>query len=73
MAAPPSRGWWEEELMEKQIACGDVVHGCKAVFTAPTQEELLKKVIAHAEEVHGIKEVSPEMAAQVTEAIRDFA
>ena len=59
--------------MEKRIACGDVVHGCKAVFTAPTTEELLKKVVAHAEEVHGIKEVTPELETQVTEAIRDFA
>jgi predicted small metal-binding protein len=59
--------------MEKRIACGDVVHGCKAVFTAPTTEELMKKVIAHAEEAHGIKDVTPEMATKVTEAIRDFA
>ena len=59
--------------MEKRIACGDVVHGCKAVFTAPTREELIKKVVAHAEEVHGIKEITPAIEAQVNEAIRDFA
>jgi predicted small metal-binding protein len=59
--------------MDKHIACGDVVHGCKAVFTAPTKEELMKKIAAHADEAHGIKEVTPEIEAQINEAIRDFA
>ncbi len=59
--------------MEKQIACGDVVHGCKAVFTAPTRDELIKKIVAHAEEAHGIKELTPDIETQVNAAIRDFA
>jgi len=59
--------------MEKRIACGDVVPGCKMVLTAPTKDELVKKVVAHAAEVHGITDVSPEVAASVNAAIKDVA
>ena len=57
--------------MEKRIACGDVVPGCKTVLTAATKDELVKKVVAHAAEAHGITEVTPEVGAKVNAAIRD--
>jgi predicted small metal-binding protein len=57
--------------MEKRIACNDVVPGCTFTATAATQEELLKKVLAHALEHHGVTDVTPELAARVTSAIRD--
>jgi predicted small metal-binding protein len=57
--------------MEKRIACGDVVPGCKTVMTAPTTEELMKKVAAHAAEAHGVTQVTPQLAAQVNAAIKD--
>jgi predicted small metal-binding protein len=57
--------------MEKRIACNDVVPGCTFTATAATQDELLKKVLAHASADHGVTEVTPELAARVTSAIRD--
>ena len=59
--------------MEKRIACGDVVPGCKVVLTAPTKDELVKKVVAHAAHAHGITEVTPEVAAKVNASIQDVA
>ena len=59
--------------MEKRIACGDVVPGCKTVLTAPTKDELVKKVVAHAAQAHGITDVTPEVAAKVNASIQDVA
>jgi len=57
--------------MEKRIACNDVVPGCAFTATAATEEELLKKALAHASQAHRVTEVTPELAAKVTSAIRD--
>lgn len=54
----------------RYIACGDVVPGCKFIAHATTDAELLSKVVAHAAKDHGIAEVSPELAAKVTAAIK---
>ena len=45
--------------------------GCTFTATGATQEELLKKVLAHASQDHGVTDVTPELAAKVTSAIRD--
>jgi predicted small metal-binding protein len=57
--------------MEKRIACGDVVPGCKMVLTAGSEDDLVKKVVAHAAKDHGITEVTPEIAAQVKASIKE--
>lgn len=57
--------------MAKQLACGDVVPGCKFVTTAPSEAELMQAVARHAVEVHGVKEISPELLAKVKAAVRD--
>ena len=57
--------------MEKRIACNDVMPGCTFTATAATEEELLKKVMAHAQ-AHGITKLTPELAAKVKSAIRDY-
>ncbi len=57
--------------MKKQIACNDIVPGCKFVATAGSEEELLKEVANHAGYDHGVKEVSPELLAKVKKAIRE--
>jgi predicted small metal-binding protein len=59
--------------MEKRLACGDIVPGCKFVATAPTEDELMKKVVAHAAKEHGITDVTPELASQVKAAITETA
>jgi predicted small metal-binding protein len=56
--------------MSKQIACGDVVHGCGFTAEAATEAELVEKVKAHAAEKHGVKDVTPELAAKVKAAIQ---
>ena len=38
--------------MSFTLACGDVIPGCPATFTADTQEELMAQVAAHANSVH---------------------
>ena len=54
----------------KYIACAEIVPDCAFTATAATEEELLKKVVAHAAHDHGITEVTPELAAKVTAAIK---
>ena len=53
----------------KSFACGDVVPGCEAQWTAADDEQLLAFVAAHAAEAHGLTEVSPELANRVQAAI----
>lgn len=55
----------------KEFACGAVVPGCQAEFRAETEDELIGQIAHHAKEEHGIDEVSPELAAQVREKIRE--
>ena len=49
----------------KRFACGLVVPGCTATFTAPTEDGILEQVARHAREDHGLTDVSPELVAQV--------
>ncbi len=55
----------------KQFACGDVVPGCAATFSRPTEDELLADVGAHAAAEHGMTEVPPEVLDQVKAGIKD--
>ncbi|HUA74917.1 MAG TPA: DUF1059 domain-containing protein [Solirubrobacteraceae bacterium] len=55
----------------KAFACGAVVPGCTAAFTADTEEELLGCVAEHAERDHGMKEIPPEVVAQVKANVRE--
>lgn len=57
--------------MAKQLACGDVVPGCTFVAKAKDHDDLMKQVVTHAAEVHGVTEVSPELLAKVTAAVKD--
>jgi predicted small metal-binding protein len=57
--------------MAKQIACGDVVGGCRFTAEAATESELVEKVRAHAAKDHGVKEITPELAARVKAAIQE--
>ena len=54
----------------RRIACGDVVAGCGFTASAETDDELIQKVAAHAAEHHGVNEITPELAAKVSAAIR---
>ncbi|MCS5729580.1 DUF1059 domain-containing protein [Herbiconiux moechotypicola] len=53
----------------KAFACGDVVPGCAASWTATSDDDLLVLVGAHAHAAHGIEEVTPELVDSVTRHI----
>ena len=57
----------------KLFACGAVVPGCDAVFSAPDEERILGQVAAHARRDHGITEVSPDLVESVLAHIDDIA
>jgi len=49
----------------KRFACGDVIPGCSATFTAADEEGIFAQVGPHGAEHHGIDEVTPELVATV--------
>jgi len=49
----------------KTFACGAVVPGCTATFTAETEEGILEQVARHAREDHGLAEAPEELVRQV--------
>src|SRR5204863_8727430 len=60
-----------EDTMAKQLACDDLMKGCKFIAKASNEQELLKKVASHAAEAHGVKEISPELLAKVRSAMKE--
>ena len=54
----------------KTFACGAVVAGCTAAFTADTEEGILEQVARHAREEHGLSEVPEELVRGVRANIR---
>lgn len=56
--------------MTLSLACGDVMPGCDATFSADTEEELLAQAGPHAAEVHGITEMTPEVLEAVRGAVK---
>ena len=54
----------------KQFACGDVVPGCDAAFTAADEGGILAQVADHAGAAHDLEEVTPELVGAVRAAIR---
>jgi predicted small metal-binding protein len=55
----------------KEFACGSVVQGCTATFSASSEDQILAEVAEHARVDHGITEVSPELLGQVRAHIHD--
>lgn len=49
----------------KTFACGDVVPGCQASWTADSDDEILSEVAAHAASDHGITAVTDDLVASV--------
>ncbi len=57
--------------MAKELRCADIGMDCDYVATAHTNEELMGKVAAHASAAHGIHEITPELEAKASSAIRE--
>ena len=56
--------------MTYSLACGDVMPGCAATFSADTEEDLLAQAAPHAAEAHGIAEMTPEVLEAVRAAVK---
>jgi predicted small metal-binding protein len=56
--------------MSYTIACGDVMPGCEARFTAETKDDLLAQVAGHAKDEHGVEEITPDVLSAVNGAIQ---
>lgn len=54
----------------KTFACGAVVSGCTASFTAETEEGILEQVARHARDDHGMTEVPEELVRQILANLR---
>lgn len=54
----------------KEFACGDLIPGCSARFTAPTNEGILEQVAHHARHDHGLVSVPDDLVANVLSHIR---
>ncbi len=58
--------------MAKTLACGEIMDGCSATFSAATEDEVLAQAGKHAAEDHGL-DVTPELVEVVRGHIRDEA
>lgn len=56
--------------MTKTLACGEIMDGCAATFSAETEDDLLAQAGKHAAEAHGL-DVTPELVEVVRGHIRD--
>jgi predicted small metal-binding protein len=54
----------------KTFACGDVIPGCTASFTASDEDGIVGQVAGHAAADHGVTDITPELVAAVRCAIR---
>ncbi|MFW3169842.1 DUF1059 domain-containing protein [Geodermatophilus sp. CPCC 206100] len=53
----------------KTFACGDVIPGCSAHFSAADEGGILALVAGHAAADHGVPDVPPELVAAVRQHI----
>jgi len=49
----------------KSFACGDVIPGCGARFTAADEDGIFAQVAGHATTDHGVPEITPELVQAV--------
>lgn len=54
-----------QEFEMKQFACGDVVPGCDARWTADGEDDILTLVAQHAAADHGLTEIPDELVDAV--------
>jgi predicted small metal-binding protein len=53
----------------KTFACGDVIPGCGARFTAVDDDGLFAQVAGHAAAAHGVTDITPELVQAVRDRI----
>ena len=53
----------------KTFACGDVIPGCSASFSASDENGIFAQVAGHAAADHGVTDITPELVAAVRQHI----
>jgi predicted small metal-binding protein len=53
----------------KTFACGDVIPGCSASFSAPDEGGIFAQVAGHAAADHGVTDITPELVQAVRDRI----
>src|SRR3712207_7205602 len=54
----------------KRFACGDVIPGCSATFTAADDDGIFAQAVPHAAAEHGINEITPERSEEHTSELQ---
>ena len=54
----------------KTFACGDVIPGCSARFSAPDEAGIFTQVAGHAADDHGVTDITTQLIQAVRQAIR---
>ncbi len=57
--------------MAKELKCGDLIPGCKAVVEGKDEAEVMAKAAEHAKNAHGLEQITPELAGKVRSAIKE--
>jgi len=57
--------------MAKELKCGDLMPGCKAVVEGKDEDEVVAKAAEHAKSAHGLQQITPELASKVRSAIKE--
>jgi predicted small metal-binding protein len=57
--------------MAKQLSCGDLMPGCKAVIEGKDENEVLARAADHAKKDHQIENIPSDLAAKVRAAIKE--
>jgi predicted small metal-binding protein len=57
--------------MAKELHCGDLMPGCKAVIQGKDVAEVMQKGAEHAKTAHGMSTIPPDLAKKVQAAIKD--
>ena len=53
----------------KTFACGDVIPGCGARFSAADEDGIFSQVAGHAAADHGVIDITPELVQAVRDRI----
>jgi predicted small metal-binding protein len=55
----------------KQLTCGELMPGCKAVIEGKDENEVMARAAEHAKKDHKVENIPPELASKVRAAIKE--
>jgi predicted small metal-binding protein len=54
----------------RELRCGELMPGCKAVIQGKDDNEVIAKATEHAKTVHNVQQMTPDLQNKVQQAIR---